>query len=149
MRMTSEEKAAEAARTAAFVKNGLDSRNYCISVTRMYPLRGTSKVLSPPYSLKVEGKKLHSYLPYAGVAYSVPYGGGKALNFDSEISEYYEDFSRSDRRTITLSTDNGEDVLIYTIVVFDNGKADIDVRCRNREGIAFSGEIDTEYVPGK
>ena len=145
--LTSQEKAEQAARTAAFVKNSLDSRKYCISVNRMFPRRGTSKSLSTPYSVKVEGNKLHSYLPYAGVAYSVPYGGGKALNFDSDIVEYREDFSRSDRRTIVLSTDNGEDFLIYTITVFDNGKADIDIRSRNREGIGFSGEIDETYVP--
>lgn len=143
--LTSQEKAEQAARTAAFVKNSLDSRKYCISVNRMFPRRGTSKSLSTPYSVKVEGNKLHSYLPYAGVAYSVPYGGGKALNFDSDIVEYREDFSRSDRRVITLSTDNGEDHLIYTLTVFVNGKADIDVRARNREGIGFSGEVDLGY----
>ncbi len=146
--MTSQERAEAAARTAAYVKNSLDTRKYVISVDRMFPRRGTAKALSTPYSVKVEGNKLYSYLPYVGVAYNVPYGGGKALNFDADIVDYREDFTRADRRVITLSTDNGEDFLIYTITVFDNGKADIDVRCRNREGIGFSGAVDESYVPG-
>lgn len=139
---TPQEKAAEAARIESAVRDSLDARKFTISVNRMHPRRGQSKALSSPYSLRVDSGRVYSYLPYAGVAYSVPYGGGKALNFDADILEYREDQPRPDRRVIIFSTDNGEDHLIYTITVFDNGKADIDVRARNREGIGFSGEVD-------
>ena len=139
---TPQEKAAEAARIEAAVSDSLDAHSFTISVDRMHPRRGQSKALSSPYSLKVASGRVYSYLPYLGVAYNVPYGGGKALNFEADILEYREDRPRSDRRVITLSTDNGEDHLIYTLTVFVNGKADIDVRARNREGIGFSGEME-------
>lgn len=142
---TPQEKAAEAARIESAVRDSLDARKFTISVTRMHPRRGQSKALSSPYSLRVDSGRVYSYLPYAGVAYSVPYGGGKALNFDADILEYREDQPRPDRRVIIFSTDNGEDILIYTVTVFVNGKADIDVRARNREGIGFSGEVDLGY----
>ena len=145
LNQTPQEKAAEAARIESAVRDSLDARKFTISVNRMHPRRGQSKALSSPYSLRVDSGRVYSYLPYAGVAYSVPYGGGKALNFDADILEYREDQPRTDRRVIIFSTDNGEDHLIYTLTVFVNGKADIDVRARNREGIGFSGEMDLGY----
>ena len=147
VRLTPEQKREQAARTAQLVNQRLDARTYRISVDYMYPLRGRSKALTDSYSLTVDGDKVISHLPYFGVAYSVPYGGGKALVFEDEIKAYAEDTSRSDRRRIQFSTDNGEDFIVYTVTVFDNCEAEIHVNCRNRDDISYRGTLYPEEFP--
>jgi hypothetical protein len=141
---SSEEKRAEEARVAALVQKQLDARQYVIAIEFVRPRRGGSQPVNTPYSITVDGTKLKSYLPYFGVVYDVPYGGGKGLNFDSEIDEYGEDFSRRDRREIIFTTDNGEDYLVYRLTVFNNGRTDVTVTARNRESIGYSGHLDPD-----
>ena len=100
--------------------------------------------MTSPYSITVDGTHLRSHLPYIGVAYSVPYGGGKGLSFESEIEEYAEDDSRGDRRLIVFSTDNEEDYIVYRLTVFRNGSADLEVSSKNREPISYRGFLDPD-----
>lgn len=142
-RMTPEEKKAEEARIAEEVQACLDARQYKIVVESIHPMRGTTRYSDGTYSLRVDGSKVYSHLPFFGVAYSVPYGGGKALVFDDDIDEYYmEQGRRKDRQIITFLTDNGEDIVVFTVTVFDTGSADIHVKSRNRESISFRGHLE-------
>ena len=146
LHQSSEEKRAEAARIAAQVQQQLDARHYEITIQFMQPRRQSAQAVNGRYSVTVDGTHLNSQLPYVGVAYSVPYGGGKVLNFESEIDEYAEDCSRSDRRIIAFSTDNGEDKLVYRLTVFDNGRTDLQVTSRNRESISYRGVLDPDTL---
>ena len=144
LHQSSEEKRAEEARVAALVQQQLDARQFVVDIEFMQPRRGAMQAVTSPYSIKVDGTHLVSHLPYIGVAYNVPYGGGKVLNFESEIEEYGEDTSRRDRRVVIFTTDNEEDYLIYRLTVFKNGRADLDVTAKNRESISFRGRLDPD-----
>lgn len=144
LRQSSEEKRAEEARVATLVKERLDARQFQVSIQFMQPRRGAMQAVTSPYSVTVDGTHLRSHLPYVGVAYSVPYGGGKGLNFESEIDEYGEDNSRADRRLIVFSTDNEEDYIVYRLTVFNNGSADLVVSSKNRESISYRGFLDPD-----
>ena len=146
---TAAQKAADDARVERLVKERLDARCFRVDVNRMLPLRGGTQVLTSPYSVTVDGKKLLSHLPYMGVAYNVPYGGGKVLNFESEIVFYRDEVAGPDSRKITLTTDNGEDFLTYTLIIFANGSASVDVMSRRREPISFQGALDPEADPSQ
>ena len=139
---TSEERAARAAEQAAKVKTALTERNYKISVDRMYPMRGSSKTVSYGYSVEVRNDSLISYLPYFGRAYSVPYGGGKGLNFSERIGSYEEALLKNGKHHIEIGVTNEEDTYLYTIDVFDNGSSTIAVQSRQRESISYSGRIE-------
>lgn len=138
MRLTPEEKA----RIEEQVQINLDNRTFEIDVDQMNPRRGMSQHVTG-YSLKIDGDKIISHLPYFGAAWNLPYGGGKGLSFEAEISDYIEVFPKPDRRVITLATNNGEDFLVYTLEVFNNGKTNIELRTRNREPISYYGEMVT------
>ena len=58
------------------------------------PMKGGSKHLTSDYSLEIRNDSVYSYLPYFGVAYNVPYGGGKGLNFSAPLSEYTSTYSK-------------------------------------------------------
>lgn len=139
------ERKAEGARVATLVQQKLDARQYKIKVEFMNPTRGASRnVAGDGYSLTVDGDRVNSHLPYAGVSTAVPYGGGKVLNFEDDIDEYKEVQAKSDRRVFVFTTDNDEDVITFQVTVFDNGQADIAVSSRNREQITFRGQLETE-----
>lgn len=139
---TSEERAARAAEQAVLVKKALTERNYKIGVDYMYPMRGGSKRVSYGYSVEVRNDSLISYLPYFGRAYSLPYGGGKGLNFSERINNYQESQMKNGQRQIEIGVKNDEDTYQYTIEVFENGKSSISVRCTTRDRISYSGEME-------
>ena len=136
---TPKEKEAEA-RT---IRKMLDERSYQIDVNYMIPQRGVAQSVSS-FSLAVDGSSIVSQLPYAGQAWTIPYGGGKGLNFEGKIDSYEDKGSLKDGRTIVIGVKNDEDSYVYTLTVYDNGTVYIHVACRNRDSINFSGNICLE-----
>lgn len=136
------EKAISKALLAREVRNGIENRHFTIDVKTCHPMRSRPINLSTLYSLAVKGDTIISYLPYFGRAYSVPYGGGKALNFQGRISAYEAGEVKNGEYLINIGVSNDEDDYVYRIQMFDNGRADIEVRSRNRDRIYFTGDLD-------
>ena len=139
---TSAEKAARLAEQAKKVTAALNERKYKIGIENMYPLRGQARVVSYGYSVEVRNDSLFSYLPYFGRAYSVPYGGGKGLNFSAPIKSYQEREIKQGVRRIEIGVTNEEDTYLYSIEVFDSGNASVDVQARQRDHVSYTGEMD-------
>ena len=130
------------AEQAAMVREMLSERHYRIGVNFMYPLKGPSRSLTSDYSVEVRNDSLISHLPYFGEAYDLPYGGGQGLNFSERISSYADYQKKKDEFVVEIGVKNSEDIFVYTINIFDNGRSSIDVRSRKRDPISFSGEME-------
>ena len=74
---TREEKVAREAREAQMVHQAVETGDFTIDIDRMYPIRGTSKMVNS-YYIKVKDNVLISHLPFIGQAWRVPYGGAMA-----------------------------------------------------------------------
>lgn len=118
------------------------SGHYKIAVNMALPARGRSVSLTSPYSLEIRNDSVISYLPYYGRAYSVPYGGGKGLNFKAPITEYSLERDRKNRTQVKFSARNEEDTFDFRISIFGNGSSTIWVNMRNRQSISFYGDIE-------
>ena len=138
---TREERVAREAKEARMVRQGVETGDFTIDIDRMYPLRGTSKMVSN-YSIKVKDGVLISHLPFIGQAWRVPYGGGHALNFDAPIVNYTVTQPRKDGYEIRIYVKTDEDEHLYLLTVFDNGRASLDVQSQNRDRISYSGQMD-------
>ena len=138
---TREEKAARVAREAQMVRQGVETGDFRIDIDRMYPLRGTSKLVTS-YSVTVKDGVLISHLPFIGQAWRVPYGGGHALNFDAPIGNYTVVQTRDGGYEIRIYVKTDEDEHLYRITLFDNGRASLDVQSGNRDRISYSGNFD-------
>jgi hypothetical protein len=107
----------------------------------MKPLGGMPRHVTSNYELKINGDEVDSYLPYAGEAYRLPYGGGKGLNFKGKLQGYSVTQTTSNRYVVEFDVINEEDAYHYRIDMFTNGKAIIDVIARDRDAISFDGEL--------
>ena len=128
--------------TEQAVREAVDAKTYKINVDRVMPMKGGSKHLTSDYSLEIRNDSVYSYLPYFGVAYNVPYGGGKGLNFSAPLSEYTSAYNKKGNAKITLKVRNEEDNYLYNITIYPNGSSNIQVTPTNRQSISFSGEMD-------
>lgn len=138
MRLTPEQQA----RQKQIVEENILNQHFTIEINQMIPMRGPARMVQD-YSLTVKDNHLVSYLPYFGVAYSVPYGGGSGLNFEADIDEYF-DQPFGDRHEIAIVVRHEQDVFLYNLTIFENGRASLTVRSRNREQISFNGEMEVE-----
>lgn len=141
---TRQSRAEKKALLAQTIRQQVDERQYEIIVRQAFPLGGTPIMLTTPYSLTIIGDSINSYLPYFGRAWNVPYGGGKALNFTGHIREYYSTWVSDQQVRIAIIVENDEDIYQYDVEVFLNSSAYINVSCRNRQTIGFSGEMRGE-----
>lgn len=125
----------------AAVKELVESRNYKINVNRALPMSGSSITLTSDFNLRVKNDSVFSYLPYYGRAYSIPYGGGKGLNFEAPLKNYKMKIDRKGRMNICFETQNSEDHFKFIINVYENGSTNIDVNMQNRQSISFYGDL--------
>ncbi|MBR4829592.1 MAG: DUF4251 domain-containing protein [Muribaculaceae bacterium] len=123
------------------VQEGLDTRHYKIAVDWMKPRGGMARHVTSNYELKVSGDELDCYLPYAGEAFRLPMGGGQGLNFKAPIENYTITYLTSNRSHIEFMVKNVEEVYLFRIDVFNNGKSIIDIIPQDRDAISFDGEM--------
>ena len=139
---TPSERKTREAHEATLVAQNVKAGDFTIDITRMYPLRGSSKSVSS-YSVTVKDGKLTSHLPYIGQAWKVKYGGGNALSFDDvEIAEYQVSTPRKDSYLVRIRVKTDEDDFVYVFTIFENGNTSLDVQSVNRDRISYSGEMD-------
>ena len=122
------------------LRNAIEARSFVIEVDRMLPMSGSSRTLTSSYSLTIDGEKVKSYLPYFGRAYSIPYGGGEGLIFQSTITDYQHTFDKKGVANIEFRTKTNEDLYTYRVQIFVNGSSSIQVSSNNRQAISFSGK---------
>ena len=142
--LTSAERAERDAKIERAVAKMLAEHRYAVTVNMMFPRNGRAQNVTSDYSLEVRGDSLVSYLPYFGRAYSVPFGGGKGLNFAAPIKSYHSEKGKKGRTNVEIDVDNTEDYIKYMLDIFPDGNTTIDVIPREREAITFSGQMDID-----
>jgi len=139
--LTSTEKAEQQQQMAQAVDNALAQRRYKVAIGMMYPRNGRAVQVSSLFSLEVKGDTLVSYLPYSGRAYNVPYGGGKGLDFTAPITEYHASKNKKGTTQVSMKVHNDEDYLSFSMEIYNNGNAYVNLICREREAISYSGKL--------
>lgn len=129
-----------------YIKSMINNKCYTIDVNRMIPMSGPTKALSSSYSLAIKGDSVISYLPYMGEAYSIPYGGGKGLNFEAPITDYSLKFDKKGTAKIKFKARTSEDNFSFYVQIFNNGSTSINITPQNRQSISFYGEMEEEKI---
>jgi len=128
------------------LREAIQKRTFVVEVDKALPVGESMRVLTSSYSLTVNGDEVKSHLPFFGRAYSVPYGGGEGLIFESTITDYQLSFEKKGKTIIDFKTKSKDDQLVYHIIIFVNGSASINVTSVNRQSISFTGKAYPKSV---
>ena len=123
------------------IKEMIENGRFTIEVDRALPMGGRTVHLTTPYSLEMRGDSAISYLPYFGRAYSLPYGGGDGMRFEESITDYQCSFNKKGTAQIQFRTRSDDDTFAFSVQVFSNGSATINVTPVNKQNITFYGEL--------
>lgn len=125
------------------VVNAVSKRPIKVNVDYMTPYRMPAQYLTTNYSLTIFNDSVDSYLPYFGVAYQSNFGDGmrSPLIFTSKVSNLTIVKSKKNAFHITFSVKKGNELFDYELLIYDNGKARIQVQGSARESIDFSGNL--------
>ena len=139
---TAQSRSEKKAQTERNVREAINADHYKINVDYMQPMKGRSRALTSDYSIEIRNDSVFSYLPYFGVAYNVPYGGGKGLIFNAPITGYRKESLKKGKTRIDFKTGNEEDKYEYSLTIYSGGSANIHIQPMNRQAISYSGELD-------
>lgn len=128
------------------VTRQIQSKNYTIAVRYANPMRGAQLYLTTEYDLRIKNDSAFAYLPFFGVAYSAPYGGGEGgIKFAEPMKDYTVlSTKKSDGWEIRFKVKAKENDYDIFISVFNNGSAMITANSFNRDAISFTGELKRE-----
>lgn len=140
---TAQSRSEKKAQTERSVREALNAGQYKIKVDYMQPMRGRSRALTSDYSIEIRNDSVFSYLPYFGVAYNVPYGGGKGLILTPRLPDTKRKPQKGKTR-IDFKTGNEEDKYEYSLTIYSDGSANIHIQPMNKQAISYSGELDVK-----
>ncbi|MCD8079941.1 MAG: DUF4251 domain-containing protein [Bacteroides sp.] len=129
--------------TAQEVQQQIGSGDYRIDVNMASPRRTRNIPLTSSYWVEVRNDSVFSNLPYYGRAYAVPYGGGQGLQFNAPIEGYEVSHTGKGNTRVSFRAKTPEDTYQYSMTIYTNGNASIQVLMQQRESIGFSGELRT------
>ena len=139
---TQQERVERRERMRKTVAEAVQSKRMRIEVTSMYTLRYGSRSVTPDFYLELLGDSIRSYLPYLGQAYQAPMASpSEGLNFDTHILTLSESRPKKDFSRLEIGVKTTEDSYLYTIDLYDSGKAYIHVRPQRRDPIGFDGDL--------
>ena len=141
---TSAEKAQRAAETSRQVQEQVAAETFIIKVDYMYPQRYPSRPIMSDFWLEMKEGSVNSYLPYFGQVHMPnAYGIDEGLNFEVPVKNFIKQRNdRKHRTEIQFNARSADDYYLYTIFIYDDGKADISVSSNRRDAIRFSGELE-------
>jgi len=123
----------------------VEARSFGFEAEQASPMSGRTRQLTPGYHLKISGDTVIADLPYYGRAYSAPTNmSGSGITFTAVGPKYESTLDKKKRWQIKIKPEGVDDVEDLTLMVFENGRADLRVNSRNRQPISFSG-----YISGK
>jgi len=121
----------------------VQSKDFTVSVNTANPLRMRQFYLTSEYDLQLKNDSAFAFLPYFGVAYSAPYGGGDGgIKFAEPMINYsVKSNKKSNGWNIYFKINANDCVYEFYMNIYNNGSSMFTVNSFNRDAITFNGEI--------
>ena len=126
---------------AVQVEKSIQSGKYEIKANQANPMSGRVWHLTSDYSVRISGDSTYVYLPYFGRAYSAPYNGEGGIKIENLMDSYKVDSKKEKEFSINFNAKGTNDTYLFSIKVWTNGNASINVTCNNRQAISYFGKL--------
>jgi hypothetical protein len=128
------------------VTQKVQSKKFTVSVNTANPLRMRQFYLTSEYDLQIKNDSAFAFLPYFGVAYSAPYGGGEGgIRFAEPMMNYsLKSNKKSNGWDIYFKIKAKDSIYEIYMNIFNNGSSMFTVNSFNRDAITFNGEIEND-----
>ena len=104
---------------------------------------GSFTNLSSNYEMVFDSLHIKSFLPYFGVAYSVPYGGSDGVKFDLNATQIDRDWNeRKKIFTFSLELTDPQDSYSIVLTAGLTGYADLKINFKNKRWFSYYGTIE-------
>ena len=124
----------------------VESKDYAVVVNYANPMRWKQIYLNSEYDVRIKNDSAFAYLPYFGVAYSAPYGGGEGgIKFAEPMMDYaIKSNKKGDGWDIRFKVKGIYDGFEISMNIFNNGNSMITISSINKDPITFTGELKIE-----
>lgn len=120
---------------------GIDTKNFEIAVSTMFPVSYPSVTLSDEYGITLKKDSIICHLPYMGEAHVAPIDND-GLNFKQPIKNYQLKDGKKGKKIISFKAQkNAIEQFDFTITIFPNGSAEIYLLPSNAQSVSYNGEI--------
>lgn len=128
--------------TKGEIESMLINRDFTFVADRVNPLRGSTRVLTSRYDVRVSSDSLISFLPYFGRAYVPPTQPGKVLTQFTSVSFSYEvDQRKNGRWNVLIRPADVQDIQELLFTIFENGNASLGITSRANDHITYDGYL--------
>lgn len=144
-KLTKEEKAAKLEKAFEETRELVESKQFQISIDRVYPQRGGDvSRFNPRGEITVRDSTAKGNLPFFGRAYSLPYGDGGGIEFDGPMKELtIKTVQKRKNKIISFNfTVTGKnDTYQLSIDAAPGGACSVNLTSNNRAQISYSGTL--------
>lgn len=121
----------------------IQNKKYSIQIDRATPMSGKSIFLTSLYDIKISNDSAYLFLPYFGVAYSAPYGGGEGgVKAENKYKDYLLKMNKKGKYSISFNIYGKEDQYkVYMEIWLVNGNVEVSVQPVNKQSISYSGKM--------
>ena len=125
------------------VKKSVQSGFYEITINQAHPTGGQVLYLNSDYSIRISGDSIFVHLPYFGRIYSAPinYEDG-GIKFANSMNGYKVNYKKGKSHSINFTAKVPDDTYRFSITLWTNGKATVNVSCSKRQGISYMGNLN-------
>ena len=125
------------------VQLALEDKSFRFVAESVLPMRGTRRMLNERYDLQIKGDTLVSDLPYFGRARTAPMNSAEVGIHFTSINYNYDVSPNGKNWDILIKPLDNNEVRQMNLLVFDNGKATLNVNQNSKDPISYSGYIMT------
>lgn len=127
------------------IRQLVTSNRFRAEADRAFPSRGkTIDLFSNRGFITLSDSLARGFLPFFGRAYSLPYGDGGGIEFDSTVQNrqiLIKDKKKNKTITYRFSVRGKNDLFNITLLITSSGNCTITVQSNQRSSISYSGKI--------
>jgi hypothetical protein len=125
------------------IEQKITNKDFTFVANWANPMSSATRQLTSYYNLTVNKDSLIVDLPYFGRSYTAPLDPTNiGININAVGFEYSFVKKKKDRWDITIVPKDRTDVQSFSMTVYDDGTAYLNVTCSNRNPISYNGRLE-------